>query len=63
MEKLFEEYSEMDAEEKRRHQDLVEHAAIEFNIPSLQERQAWNAQDMLASVHYYLIHMSEQRDK
>ena len=57
MENLFVEYSEMDDEEKERHQEKVEHAAIELNIPSFRERQVLNAQDMLGSVHHYLIHM------
>ena len=57
MENLFSEYTDMDADEKRKHQDIVEHAAVDLSIPSLKERQAWNAQGMLASVHYYLTHM------
>ena len=43
MENLFNEYSEMTAEPKKRLQDTVEHASLELNIPSLQERQAWSA--------------------
>ena len=57
MKHLFAEYCEMSSQEQRNMKKKVEHATVSLGIPSFKDRQAWNAQDPLASVHHYLVHM------
>ena len=57
---LFMDYSEMTAREREKAKNLVERVSIELALPAAKERLAWNAEDPLASVHYYLINMRVQ---
>ena len=35
----------------------MERVFLELGLPTLFEKQAWNAEDPLASVHHYLVNM------
>ena len=54
---LFMDYAEMSPLEQERVKNLVERVSVELALPSAKERLAWNAEDPLASVHYYMVNM------
>jgi len=57
LEYLFTEYADMSRTEQERTRQTVERLFLELEMPNLSEKQAWNAEDPLASVHNYLVNM------
>ena len=54
---LFTEYNDMSDSEKEQAKSAVDTISVELQLPIGKPRQAWVAEDPLASVHHYLIHM------
>ena len=54
---LFTEYADMSKAEQEKARQTVDRVFLELQMPSLVEKQAWNAEDPLASVHHYLVNM------
>ena len=54
---LFTEYDDLSAAERKRARRSVERAFLQLDMPTLTDKQAWNAEDPLASVHHYLFNM------
>ena len=54
---LFADYAGMSPAEQEKVRNLVERVRVELAIPSAKDRLAWNAEDPLASVHYYMVNM------
>ena len=57
LEYLFTEYADMSFAEQEKSRQNVERIFLELQMPSLTAKQAWNAEDPLASVHNYLVNM------
>ena len=57
LEHLFNEYANMSSAEREKARKTVERVFMELQMPSLNAKQAWNAEDPLASVHHYLVSM------
>ena len=57
LEYLFTEYADMSRSEKEEARERVERKFLELEMPNVSEKQAWNAEDPLASVHNYLVNM------
>ena len=50
-------YAEMSPSDQARVKNFVERVSVELALPSAKEMLAWNAEDPLASVHYYTANM------
>jgi len=54
---LFAEYDDLTPEEKLQARKKVDRVFLDLQMPSLEEKQAWNSEDPLSSVHHYLVNM------
>ena len=50
-------HADMSWTEREKARETVERIFLELEMPNLSEKQAWNAEDPLASVHNYLVNM------
>ena len=57
LEYLFTEYADMPKAKQEEARQTVERIFLDLQMPNLSEKQAWNAEDPLASVHHYLVNM------
>ena len=57
LEYLFTEYADMSTLQQEEARERVERKFVELEMPNVSEKQAWNAEDPLASVHNYLVNM------
>ena len=57
LEYLFTEYADMSWSEREKARERIERIFLDLEMPTVSEKQAWNAEDPLASVHNYLVNM------